>query len=166
MKYFLTLLFSITLFISAYSQNYKQVKIYVNDKSDYAALQSAGLEIDHAFWGKDNSLTVYLSDEQFSKLQLTSFRYDVLIDDWFDYYSKQPTLTESEKSSFIQQSKKNYGVEGFGYGSMGGFYTLAEINAQLDSMYAHYPNIITQKFSIGNTIEGRPIYVVFPTIQM
>ncbi len=160
MKYFLTLLFSITLLISAYSQNYKQVKIYVNDKSDYAALQSAGLEIDHSFWGKDNSLTVYLSDEQFSKLQLTSFRYDVLIDDWFDYYSKQPTLTESEKSSFIQQSKKDYGVEGFGYGSMGGFYTLAEINAQLDSMYAHYPNIITQKFSIGNTLEGRPIYVV------
>jgi len=160
MKYFLTLLFSITLFISAYSQNYKQIKIYVNDKSDYAALQSSGLEIDHAFWGKDNSLTVYLSDEQFSKLQLTSFRYDVLIDDWFDYYSKQPTLTESEKSSFIQQSKKDYGVEGFGYGSMGGFYTLAEINAQLDSMYAHYPNIITQKFSIGNTLEGRPIYVV------
>ncbi|MBK7631579.1 MAG: immune inhibitor A [Ignavibacteriales bacterium] len=160
MKYFLTLLLTLTFFISAYSQNYKQVKIYVNDKSDYAALQTAGLEIDHAFRGKDNSLTVYLSDEQFSKLQLTNFRYDVLIDDWLDYYSKQPTLSETEKSAVIQQSKNDFGVEGFGFGSMGGFLTLAEINARLDSMFALYPNIITQKFSIGTTVEGRPIYVV------
>ena len=110
--------------------------------------------------GKDNSLTVFLSDEQFSRLQLTNFRYEVLIDDWFDYYSKQPTLTESEKASFIQQSKDNYGVDGFGYGSMGGFYTLAEVYANLDSMFAQYPNIITQRFSIGTTIEGRTIYAV------
>jgi murein tripeptide amidase MpaA len=160
MKYFLTVFLIAILIVAAYPQNYKQVKIYVNDKSDYAALQTAGLEIDHAFWGKDNSLTVFLSDEQFSKLQLTNFRYDILINDWFDYYSKQPKLSELEKESFINQSKANYGVESFGYGTMGGFYTLAEVNAQLDSMYAHYPNIITQKFSIGNSLEGRPIYVV------
>jgi hypothetical protein len=160
MKYILTLLLTLTFLITAYSQNYKQVKIYVNDKSDYNELQSAGLDIDHAFWGKDNSLTVYLSDEQFSKLQLTNFRYDVLIDDWFEFYSKQPVLSELEKSSLIQQSKNNFGVEGFGFGSMGGFYTLAEVYARLDSMFALYPNIITQKFSIGNSLEGRPIYVV------
>jgi len=160
MKYFLILLLTLTFFISAYSQNYKHVKIYVNDKSDYAALQTAGLEIDHAFGGKDNSLSVYLSDEQFAKLQLTNFSYVVLIDDWFDYYSKQPMLSEVEQSAIIQQSKESFGVEGFGYGSMGGFFTLAEINLRLDSMFALYPNIITQKFSIGNSLEGRPIYVV------
>jgi carboxypeptidase T len=160
MKYFLTVLLVATFIISAYPQNYKQVKIYLNDKSDYAALQAAGLEIDNALRGKDNSLTVYLSDEQFVKLQLTNFRYDVIIDDWFDYYSKQPKLTETERESFINQSKEIYGVESFGYGTMGGFYTLAEVNAQLDSMYAHYPNIISQKFSIGTTIQGRPIYAV------
>jgi carboxypeptidase T len=160
MKHFLTILLALTFFVVAYPQNYKQVKIFVNDKNDYTALQNAGLEIDHAYWGKDNSLTVFLSNEQFSRLQLTNFRYEILIDDWFDYYSKQPTLTESEKASFIQQSKDSYGVEGFGYGSMGGFYTLAEVYANLDSMFAQYPNIITQRFSIGTTIEGRTIYAV------
>ena len=160
MKYFLTILLALTFFVAAYPQNYKQVKIFVNDKNDYTILQNTGLEIDHALWGKDNSLTVFLSDEQYSKLQMTNFRYEVLIDDWFDYYSKQPTLTESEKASFIQQSKDDFGVEGFGYGSMGGFYTLAEVYANLDSMFAQYPNIITQRFSIGTTIEGRTIYAV------
>jgi carboxypeptidase T len=160
MKYILSLTLALTFFVTSYSQNFKQVKIFINDKSDYTTLQNAGLEIDHAFWDKDNSLTVFLSDEQFAKLQMTSFKYEVLINDWNDYYSKQAVLTETEKASYIQHSKDNYGVEGFGFGSMGGFYTLAEVNAQLDSMFAHFPNIITQKFSIGTTVQGRPIYVV------
>ena len=160
MKYLTTFLLAFSLSLAIYPQNFKQVKIFINDKTDYAALQSAGLEIDHALWGKDKSLTVYLSDEQFSRLQLTNFSYDVLIDDWFEYYSKLPTLTESEKKAFIRQSKDDFGVEGFGYGSMGGFYTLAEVYANLDSMFALYPNIITQKFSIGTSLEGRPIYAI------
>ncbi len=53
-----------------------------------------------------------------------------------------------------------YGVTEFGYGSMGGYYTLAEVNAQLDTMRAQYPNLITAKQSIGTTVEGRPIYMV------
>ena len=160
MKSFLTFLFAVTFSVMINAQNYKQVKIYINDKSDYSTLQSAGLEIDHAFWGKDNSLIVYLSDLQFNRLQLTNFKYDVLIDDWFDHYSTQSKLTENEKLSFIQKSKDEFGVEGFGYGSMGGFFTMNEVYTRLDSMFTLYPNIITQKFSIGNTIEGRPIYVV------
>jgi hypothetical protein len=160
MKSFLTFLFAVTFSVMINAQNYKQVKIYINDKSDYSILQSAGLEIDHAFWGKDNSLTVFLSDLQFNRLQFTNFRYDVLIDDWFDHYSKNSKLTENEKLSFIQKSKDEFGVEEFGYGSMGGFFTMNEVYTRLDSMFTLYPNVITQKFSIGNTIEGRPIYVV------
>lgn len=43
---------------------------------------------------------------------------------------------------------------------MGGFYTFNEIVAQLDSMYNQYPNIITQKFQIGTSQQGRPIWAV------
>jgi hypothetical protein len=43
---------------------------------------------------------------------------------------------------------------------MGGFYTFDEVNAQLDSMYAHFPGLITQKQSIGTSAGGRPIYMV------
>ena len=48
----------------------------------------------------------------------------------------------------------------FGYGSMAGYYTLSEVYDQLDNMYSKYPNLITQKESIGTTSEGRPLYVV------
>lgn len=160
MKYIFSFLFALIIVFTSYSQNYKQVKIFINDRSDISILNNAGLEIESALRGKDNSISVFLSDDQFLKLQQTGFNYEVLIDNWKDYYSKLPGLTESEKASFIQQSKDLYGVESFGYGSMGGFYTMNEVYANLDSMFAHYPNIITQKFSIGTTIEGRQIYAV------
>ena len=161
MKYLFSFLLALTIVFSSYSQNFKQVKIFFNHQSEISLLQNYDLEIDHGFWNKeDNSYTVFLSDDEFSKLQLSSFNYEIVIDDWFDYYSKLPQLNQSEKDAFIQQSKDNYGVEGFGFGSMGGFYTLAEVNAQLDSMKIHYPNLITTKTSIGNSLEGRPMYMV------
>ncbi len=43
---------------------------------------------------------------------------------------------------------------------MGGWKTLAEINARLDSLIAANPTLLSAKQSIGNTIEGRPMWVV------
>ena len=160
MKFILTLLLSFSFLLSVNAQNYKQVKIYIQSLQDISELQNAGLEFDHPNVTKDNAVIVFLNDTDFQKLQMTNFNYEVQIDDWFDYYSKQPTLTETEKSLIIKNSKDNFGVEGFGFGSMGGFYTLAEAIAQLDSMKSQFPNLITTKVSIGNTVESRPIYMV------
>ncbi len=49
---------------------------------------------------------------------------------------------------------------GFGPGSMGGYYTLDEVGAQLDSMTLLYPALIGQKQEIGYSIEGRPVWAV------
>ncbi|MEL6357261.1 MAG: M14 family zinc carboxypeptidase, partial [Bacteroidota bacterium] len=51
-------------------------------------------------------------------------------------------------------------TNGFELGSMGGFYTFAEIVQQLDEMRSLYPGLITEKFSIGTSIEGRDIWAV------
>ena len=51
-------------------------------------------------------------------------------------------------------------MQGFGYGSMGGFYTFDEVVAQLIRCDYLYPNLITVKDSIGSTIEGRTIWAV------
>jgi carboxypeptidase T len=68
-------------------------------------------------------------------------------------------LLKMKNFPLSKKVKMIMGVEGFGYGSMGGFFTMTEVYARLDSMFALYPNIITQKFSIGTTVQGRPIYV-------
>jgi len=48
----------------------------------------------------------------------------------------------------------------FNYGSMGGFYTWEEYIAEIDSMIANYPSLISPKEVLGTTIEGHPIYAV------
>ena len=160
MKYLLSLLIALFIAAGLQAQTWKKVKIHINNLSDVQYLQQAGLEFDHASITKDNGLIVFLDDEEFAKLEMTNYSYDVLIDDWMEYYNSRPQLTEQEKQDFIRQSKENFNVGGFGFGSMGGFYTLAEVTAELDSMRMLYPNLITEKVSIGNTVEGRPTYMV------
>ncbi len=48
----------------------------------------------------------------------------------------------------------------FGQGSMGGYYTFAELQSVLDQIRAAFPGIVTAKSSIGSSIEGRPIWSV------
>ena len=160
MKLIFTLLITLLFSLSIHSQNYRQVKIYLNTSKDIETLIEAGLEFDHLHFTKDNAITVFLDEDEYSGLQATSFRYEVLIDDWYGYYNNLPKLTDSEKAELIAKSKIEMNVSGFGYGSMGGFYTLAEVNSELDTMKLLFPNLITTKASIGNSIENRPIYMV------
>ena len=160
MKTFYTFLYLLLFPFILTAQNYKQVKIYFNDFDNLSKLQQLGILYDHFSIEKDNSVITFISDNDFNRLQRSSFSYEVLINDWIAYYSSQPQLSESEKQNFIQHSKENFNVDGFGFGSMGGFYTFNEIVAQLDSMYLQYPNLITQKFQIGSSHEGRPIWAV------
>ena len=160
MKIIFTLILFSLLSQSVYSQNYKQVKIYINTKENIEILQKIGLEFDHPQLNKDNTVIVFVNDDEYSLLQTTNYRFDVLIDDWYEHYYNFPVLTQSEKSEFIEQSKREMNVSGFGFGSMGGFYTLAEVLSELDNMKVLFPNLITTKVSIGNTVESRPMYMV------
>ncbi len=45
-----------------------------------------------------------------------------------------------------------------GFGSMGGYYTYAEIGQKLDELHNLFPNVIGEKISIGLTLEGRDIW--------
>ena len=160
MKFLFALLFSFIFLSSAYSQNYKQVKIYLHSRADIKSLYELGIDFDHAEYTKDKALIIFVNERQFSILKISGFRYDILIDDWFKYYNKRQKLSQSQKENYLDRSKRVYNVSHFGFGSMGGYYTLNEVIAQLDTMRMLYPNLITEKQSIGNTIESRPMYVV------
>ncbi|BDQ03105.1 M14 family zinc carboxypeptidase [Ignavibacterium sp.] len=159
MKYLITA-FSIALTISVSAQNYKQVKIYLNDFYNLSKLLELQILDDHFQYEKNNSVVCFISEREFEKLHNSGFNYEILIDDWFEYYKSFAVLSESEKQNFITESKEKFNVDGFGFGSMGGYYTFNEIVAQLDSMYNQFPNIITQKFQIGTSQQGRPIWAV------
>ncbi|HPN36849.1 MAG TPA: M14 family zinc carboxypeptidase [Melioribacteraceae bacterium] len=154
------ILFFIICSIVTFAENYKKIKIPYSDKSDFEKLAKCGIDLSDAFFNKDKTISVFLSDNEINRLNLEGVKYEVIITDWYKYYESLPKLTNSEKLDFVRTSKANYGVEGFGFGSMGGYYTMTEIYNKLDSMKLAFPNLITSKYSIGQSIENRPIYAV------
>ncbi|MFH1998319.1 MAG: M14 family metallopeptidase [Planctomycetota bacterium] len=60
--------------------------------------------------------------------------------------------------AFYQSRLDNSLARDLGYGSMGGFYTYSEVAGKLDSLHADYPDLVGQKFSIGQTQQGRQIW--------
>ncbi|MFI5237979.1 MAG: M14 family metallopeptidase, partial [Ignavibacteriales bacterium] len=138
----------------------KKIKLFINNKSDLQLAQSLRIDLEHSFVNKDGSLNFFVDEKGFNTISNSGLGYQVLIDDWKSYYNSLPKLTETEKELIKSNSEKSIGVTGFDFGSMGGYYTLDEINADLDEMFQDYPNLVTQKFSIGASVEGRTIYAV------
>jgi hypothetical protein len=135
------------------------VEIFFQDTEDIKSLGEMGLPLEEGYVTKDKSIIFFVSENQFSKIQQSGFGYKVLIDDWGEHYRKRQSLSRNQKQQVITNSRVRYGVQGFEYGSMGGFYTIEEVYSELDSMFQNYSNIITEKYSIGQTLEEREIYV-------
>ena len=160
MKAALTIIISILFIASINAQIYKKILIKLNSRSDIELLNKAGIDLEGAISLKEMTAKLYVSEAELKKVNNLGLSYNILIEDWNIYYNSLRMLTQPEMNQLLEQSRDQYGVTGFGYGSMGGFYTYDEVNAQLDSMHARYPNLITPKQSIGTTGEGRPIYMV------
>jgi carboxypeptidase T len=118
------------------------------------------MEFDRTELTKNNSFIAEISENDYEILLKSGFNYTILIEDMQEYYNSIPPLTDTEKQSFIDESIRDYKVSGFGFGSVGGHYSLNEVILELDSMFMLFPNLITQKIQIGSTFENRPIYAV------
>ena len=148
----------ILLSVSLYSQNVKQIKLIINNEIDKQKAISLSLDFEHSIIDKEGSFTMFVNEKEFAAISNSGVNYQILIDDWHAYYNSLPKLSETEKEFIKMQSHSDFGVTGFDFGSMGGYYTFAEIEADLDEMFQLYPNLITQKFSIGTSHEGRTIW--------
>jgi hypothetical protein len=98
-------------------------------------LQLAGLDIATVKRGEYVEIVCQPSDLEI--IGNLGYQYQIVIPDMERFYAEQ-----------------------YGDRTMGGFRTWTESVAFLDSIHALYPNITTAKFSLGNTIEGRPMWAI------
>jgi hypothetical protein len=152
--------FLLVLTISVFPQDYKKVKIFINNNFDFERLVTLSLDLEHSAIDKEGGRILFVDESEFSSLQQSGLAYEILIDDWHTYYNSLPKLNEGEKRFIKNESEMKFGVSGFKFGSMGGYYTFDEIIADLDTMFQLYPNLITEKYSIGTSREGRTIWAV------
>jgi carboxypeptidase T len=146
------LLFTLDLF--AQESLYRRVRIDVSGYGALVKLAMSGVAIDHAYREK-SSLIAELSSDELSELSRLNIAYEILIDDVSQFYESR-AIAEKD----LPQLRLSSTPQNFRLGAMGGFLTLSEVYQVLDSMRLLYPNLITEKDSIGASVQGRPIYAV------
>jgi len=129
--------------VSAAENIYQEIRVFHADPSTLQSLNNLGIPLDHVRKNKDESLDLVVTMEEAHVLLEIGIPFDV----------RQHDLTEY----FVNRSMP--GIErDFPLGSMLGNYTLLEAIAQMDTLRNLYPNFVSEKDSIGTSIEGRTIW--------
>jgi carboxypeptidase T len=141
-------------------EKYSEVRIFAKTEADFKKMMEADLFIDHANRKAGFYLDAWLSEYEMGLLKKSGVPYEILIEDWQEYYDNRQKMSEPEINEQMEQAKEKDNVTHSIYGSMGGFLTYNEVVSKLDSMRLEYPQFISQKFSIGNTFENRNMWAV------
>ena len=112
-------------------ETYKQVRIYYQSPEDLHLLLESGIDIDHSHGEKNEWIEFVISESKILKLNSLNFNYEIIHEDIEAFY--------------VSRLDNDYTSRDFELGSMGGYYTFAEIEQHLDELYADYPELITEK---------------------
>ena len=150
-RFLLMLAFSIFLFVSPTltgqdQEVYSLVRVSTHSPREGLELQLLGLDIVMAT--PDGNVELVARGRDLPVLIDAGFQYDILIKDLESHFARRlmrdPAL----------------GNRAWPEGSMGGYFTNSELEAELDAWAVQYPNLITPKMSIGTTVQGRDIWAV------
>ncbi len=153
MRFFFVLLFAGSV-VSA-QLRYSQIQIPNAAPADLQQMERLGIAVDH-FDGKiGGTISLFVNNEELAAIAAAGIRHSVTIPDWQKYFDEQQKA-EIRFPSVHADNVPQY----FRYGVMAGFLVHDEVLQQLDSMTLLFPHLITQKESIGVTIQGRPIFAI------
>jgi hypothetical protein len=158
---FLMVVASLPLF--GQQTKYSRLKINLEER-ELRELGALGIALQGIEYRPELYVIGEYSQDEKKIIADAGFLFEVLIDDMAQYYqSRNAGLNKAalEASWRIYDQQKRYQTpQNFSLGSMGGYYTYAELLAALDNMHAQFPELISAKAAIGETltIQGRPVY--------
>ena len=118
-----------------FAEQLSQVTVLSLDKSDFLEIHRLGMDV-----------LGYKGDS----IEMIANQADL---DWFDSRGITYRIDIPNLQAYYQSKNKSNLT-------MGGFKTFSEIEQFLDSLAAAYPSLMTAKFSIGTTFEGRDIWAI------
>ncbi len=146
----------------AQQSTYSRVRIFTDDEG-LKRMAEEGVTVDHGLHKRGVFFESDFSGAELEKIRQLGLPYTIQIEDVKAAY-KNPSRASSQKAVAVCSPSSTSIVtpQGFGLGSMGGFYTYQEMLNELDSMKSRYPNLISMKSpaDVITSIEGRPIYYV------
>ncbi len=149
MKTFFTLLTALFISIGAFAQQpYSKVKIDVSQQG-LQNLAAVGIDISSGWLKKGSFFETDLSASEIEAVKHAGYPVEILIRDVSVFYAQR-----AKNDSYVLTRNVNEKwptPKHWELGSMGGFYTLDEVLAELDEMHALYPNLITERAAISTT---------------
>ena len=121
---------------------YQSIRLYDPSPSNIEVVASLGIPLDHV-GGKRGVYLDLTCKYQSQQLIAKGLEIEVLISDLTSFYKERNRPAVSRN---------------FPLGSMQGNYTWDELNTRFDELLALYPNIISERLVIGQSIEGRDIW--------
>ncbi|MBT4775779.1 MAG: hypothetical protein HOL28_04805 [Crocinitomicaceae bacterium] len=149
-------------------QKYSRARIFYTQPKDLFLLAKNGVVIDHGKHKQNVFIESDYSENELAVARGLGLKVQIIIDDVKAHY-----VAQNNEQELKSLEAKNLGCTGssggateyntpsnWSLGSMGGYFTYAEVMAHLDNMAALYPSLITTKAPIGSfqTYESRPIY--------
>jgi hypothetical protein len=116
-------------------------------------LSALGLALDCGVVAAGDRLVFAAGAADLAALAASGAAVSILIPDLEAHYARR---LEAERGLWAGAARGG----GFGFGSMGGYYTWSEVIAKLDEMRANYPALVTARQSIGLSHEGRDLWMV------
>ena len=119
------------------------IRVYHPDKQLIASIQKLGIALDHSELKQGEFIDLVVSDKESDILDEAGIIFEVLIYDLTKYYLENNVPA-------IQRN--------FPLGSMQGNYTWDELNSRFSQLKDLYPDIISDKLIIGQSVEGNDIW--------
>ncbi len=133
----------IFLFQETSAQKYSKVE-FQNTSETAQTLINCGIPLDNAFVDK-NKIVIELSGQDLQKIQAQNINYTILIDDVSKFYKERLATPKT-----IVRTPRT--PDHFNLGSMGGELTYEEMLAELTEMHQLYPNLITVRAAVDDTL--------------
>ncbi len=123
------------------------VHVPVRSAAELAALSAMLHDVDehHPSLAAGYAI-VYATDAEQAALFAAGIPFEIRIEDLSAWYAARAAADPLPRGGPV--------------GSMGGFRTLAEIEQEMDRLAATFPLIVSPKFSVGTSIQGRPIWAM------
>jgi len=156
--------FQFAAFAQTNTEKFHRAKINYLTLEKFQELEKAGVAMDHGIHKKGYSLTSDFSDTEIQIAKNLGLEVDIEIEDVQQFYVSQ-NLTEKSKIASPENSGCSNNIIdyqtpfNFQPGSMGGYFTYAEMLQALDNMRSLRPDLISSRANVGSflTSEGRAL---------
>jgi len=162
---FLLFLILISFKINGQVEKYSRVRIHFDNGKTMQQLADLGIEVDHGQHKIGRYFVSEFSTSEIKILDKNNFHYEIICKDVVADFLAKNKIDEKAKQrgeigTVCTKGKVIPQPENFELGSMGGYFTYQEYVDQLDKMSQLFPKLISVKSSIGQSVEGKPIYHV------